>query len=473
MCGLRPPWREFWFRYINRGDLGYCPSGFQFSPDMKALVYLIASSFVMQESLKKMNKNASSNVSRALRIGVLLMGVAATSLTGCDQVKRVFTSLTGASATAEDDAAEDQAVDVGVYTVKTQTVPLLHELIGRTVASKTAQVRPQVDGLVLNRLFEEGSFVEEGQALYQIDDSIYRANFEKAQAEAENLKILKDRSKSLLDREATSEQAYEDALYSWKKAEAELELARIKLDYCQVKAPISGKIGLSGITVGALVTNGQATELTSIQQVDPMYIDVNPSVSFLLKTLHEQYAKGDGGSYLQGAKVIAQLEDGSVYPYEGKIILLDNQIKQDMGAVTMRAVFPNPEQLLLPGVFVRAKVEVGVREDGILIPQQSLLRTPVGDTYVWVVGKDSTLERRAVTSERILGAMALIDSGLEAGERVVVEGIQRAAQGVKVNAKEQENIPLVTTFEPEFVEPAPAEAGEAAKPAESAESKNE
>ena len=411
----------------------------------------------MTEKQDKMNviKSDATSWGRALRGLVLTLTASAMVLSGCDQVKRAFTSLTGASS---DEAAvsrnEEAEVEVGTYTLKPETVELTRELIGRTRASNTAEVRPQVNGIVLERLFEEGSLVEKDQVLYHIDDNVYRANYEKAQARYDNLGLLKDRYFALKEKEAASEQSYEEALYNWKIAGAELDLAKLDLDYCQVKAPIAGRIGLSEITVGALVTNGQANPLATVQQLDPIYVDMNPSVRTLLETVASEDGdlKETKAEFFLGAKAELILEEGWKYPFEGKVTLIDNQIQEDLGALTIRAEFPNPEQVMLPGMFVRAFVTEGTRENALLVPQQALFRTPAGDPYVWVVDQDSTADQRPVVSNRVLGNMALIDSGLKAGERVVVEGVQHLARGAKVSAKEITNLPNATTLEPALTE---------------------
>lgn len=411
----------------------------------------------MTEKQDKMNviRSNTTSLARVSRIIVLTLTTTAFALTGCDQAKRVYSSLMGApSDEVGVSRNEETVVEVGTYTLKPETVELTRELIGRTRASNTAEVRPQVNGIVLERLFEEGTLVKKDQVLYHIDDNVYRANYEKAQARYDNLALIKDRYFALKEKEATSEQAYEEALYNWKIAGAELDLAKLDLDYCQIKAPISGRIGLSEITVGALVTTGQPTALTTVQQVDPIYVDMNPSVRTLLETvsLDSEDLTETKAEFFMGAKAELILEEGWKYPFEGKVTLIDNRIQEDLGALTIRAEFPNPEQIMIPGMFVRVFLTEGTRENALLIPQQALFRTPAGDPYVWVVGEDSTVGQRSVVSNRILGNMALIDSGLKAGERVVVEGVQHLALGAKVSAKEITDLPNTTTLEPALTE---------------------
>ena len=411
----------------------------------------------MTEKQDKMNviRSNTTSLARVSRIIVLTLTTTAFALTGCDQAKRVYSSLMGApSDEVGVSRNEETVVEVGTYTLKPETVELTRELIGRTRASNTAAVRPQVNGIVLERLFEEGTLVKKDQVLYHIDDNVYRANYEKAQARYDNLALIKDRYFALKEKEATSEQSYEEALYNWKIAGAELDLAKLDLDYCQIKAPISGRIGLSEITVGALVTTGQPTALTTVQQVDPIYVDMNPSVRTLLETvsLDSEDLTETKAEFFMGAKAELILEEGWKYPFEGKVTLIDNRIQEDLGALTIRAELPNPEQIMIPGTFVRVFLTEGTRENALLIPQQALFRTPAGDPYVWVVGEDSTVGQRSVVSNRILGNMALIDSGLKAGERVVVEGVQHLALGAKVSAKEITDLPNTTTLEPALTE---------------------
>jgi membrane fusion protein (multidrug efflux system) len=303
-----------------------------------------------------------------------------------------------------------------------------------------AEVRPQVNGIVLKRKFDEGSFVVEGQELYEIDDDVYQAHYNKAVANINGLKRILQRAEKLRESVAVTEQEYEDALYALEKAQADLELARLNLNYCKVKAPLHGKIGRSTITVGALVTNGQAQELAVIQQTDPIYVDLNPAVPQILQTKHAQKSNEDRFPFWQGATVTLTLEDGTQYPLSGKIKFLDNRVQEDTGTVLLRAEIPNPDGALLPGMFVRATVNEGSRHDGKLIPQQSLFRDAKGTPYVWVVGKNDVVEKRFVQAERTLGNTWLIDAGIEEGDRVVVEGTQFIEQNVKVNPQEAKNL---------------------------------
>lgn len=374
------------------------------------------------------------------------------TFSGCDKSARNGGATADPDSGSADSAADsnsnsEPAAKVGVYTVKTETVPLIRELPGRTAASNVAEVRPQINGVVLKRLFNEGADVEEGQALYEIDSRVYAARVAKEQANVDNTEALKNRAEHLKDKDAGSVEEYENALYGWEKAKAELQLAQLDLDYCKITAPISGRVGLSTITVGALVTNGQAEALTTIQQLDPIYVDLNPSVPLLIETRNSVGENDEKRPFLVDAKVEIVLDGGLKYPYPGVVKRFSNKIQEDVGTLTVRAEFPNEKEALLPGMFVRAFVQEGVRKDGKLIPQEAIFRTPKGVPYVWVVQEDSTVSQRAIASERTLGNRALVDSGLEAGERVVVVGTQFISEGARVDASEDDTIPRTTSFE--------------------------
>ncbi len=358
-------------------------------------------------------------------------------LTGCDD--------SAAQGESPRNAAPPPQVDV--YTVKSETVPLIRELPGRTAAFNVAEVRPQVNGIVLKRKFEEGSLVKEGEELYEIDDAVYQAHYNKAMAHQNSTERSLKRAEKLKESRAMSEQEYEDLLYALDQAKADVELARLNLNYCRVLAPLSGKIGRSMITVGALVTNGQAQELAVIQQIDPIYVDLNPAVPQVLRMQNSPHGNEERLPFWQEANVSLTLEDGSKYPLSGKIKFLDNRVQEDTGTVTLRAEMPNPDGALLPGMFVRASVEEGVRRDGKLVPQQSLFRDAKGHPFVWVVREDDTVEMRFVQAERTFGNTWLIDSGLEAGERIVVEGVQFIEPEAKVIPRESEKMVLKLTLD--------------------------
>lgn len=336
--------------------------------------------------------------------------------------------------------------EVGVVVIKPQRVTLTTELPGRTSAHLIAEVRPQVGGIVQKRLFTEGSDVKAGQVLYQIDPATYRAAFASAratQARAEaNLipaRLKEQRFRDLVKIKAVSQQDYDDANAALKQAEAELasskaavETARINLAYTRVTAPISGRIGRSTITNGALVTASQPTALATIQQLSSMYVDVTQSNAEMLR-LKQHLASGllkENGA--TQAKVKLLLEDGSAYPLPGTLKFSEVTVEESTGSITLRAVFPNPKQVLLPGMFVRAIVEEGVNEQAILVPQRGVTRDPSGNPLVMVVGAGDKVEQRVIKVARTVGDSWLVNEGLKAGDRVILEGTQKARPGTQV-----------------------------------------
>ena len=338
------------------------------------------------------------------------------------------------------------APEVGVYTVKSEPVPLSTELPGRTTAYRVAEVRPQVSGIVLKRIFEEGSAVREGDILYRIDPDTYKAAYDKAVANMENLERTAKRKASLKDSRTLSDQDYEDSLYAWEQAKADVELARLNLAYCQVKAPLSGKIGRSSITEGALVTNGQAQAMAVINQIDPIFVDLTPAMTQLLKA-EKTFRTGEAEpAFFQDADVRLTLEDGSVYPLAGKMKFLDNSVDQGTGTVTLRAEFPNPDGRLLPGMYVRARVQEGIVPDGMVVPQQALFRDIKGAPQVWVVNAENKVEVRGVKTSRTLGNTWLVTEGLAPGEKVVTEGLQRLANGLTVSPREAGNVDIKLAY---------------------------
>ncbi|MBP1753274.1 MAG: acrA [Geobacteraceae bacterium] len=338
--------------------------------------------------------------------------------------------------------------EVGVIVVKPQSVTLTTELPGRTSAHLIAEVRPQVGGIVQKRLFTEGSDVKAGQVLYQIDPATYRAAFASAraaQARAEaNLipaRLKEQRFRDLVKIKAVSQQDYDDAYAALKQAEADLssskaavETARINLAYTRVTAPISGRIGRSTVTNGALVTASQPTALATIQQLSSMYVDVTQSSAEMLR-LKQNLASGllkENGAAQARVKLL--LEDGSAYSFPGTLKFSEVTVDQSTGSITLRAVFPNPKQILLPGMFVRAIVEEGVNDQAILVPQRGVTRNPAGNATVMVVGTEDKVEQRIIKVARTVGDNWLVSEGLKAGDRVILEGIQKAKPGTPVKA---------------------------------------
>ncbi|MDD2733756.1 MAG: efflux RND transporter periplasmic adaptor subunit [Desulfuromonadaceae bacterium] len=336
--------------------------------------------------------------------------------------------------------------EVGVVTVQPQRVTLTTELSGRTSPQHIAEVRPQVGGIIQKRLFTEGSDVKAGQALYQIDPATYQAAFasaraSEARAEANLIpaRLKEERYKDLVKIKAVSQQDYDDAYALLKQTEADvaltkaaLETARINLTYTRITAPISGRIGRSTITDGALVTAGQPTALATIQQLDSMYVDVTQSSSDMIR-LKQNLANGvlkKSDSTL----VKLLMEDGSPYPLTGTLKFSEVTVDQSTGSVTLRAVFPNPRQALLPGMFVRAVLVEGVNENAILIPQRGVTRNPKGDAMVMTVGAEEKVEPRPIKVVRTVGDSWLVSDGLKTGDRVILEGLQKARPGTPVTA---------------------------------------
>ncbi len=336
--------------------------------------------------------------------------------------------------------------EVAVVTVQPQKLELTTELPGRTSPYLVSEIRPQVNGIIKARLFTEGSRVKAGQALYQIDSAPFqatldsaKANLAKAQANLIATRLRFERFKALLNEKAVSQQDYDDKEAALKQSEAEVEYwkssvetARINLNYTSVTAPISGRIGKSSVTDGALVTAYQPVALATIQQIDPIYVDVPQSTSELLRLKRHL----DGGRLTQDGpeqkKVQLFLEDGTPYQSEGALQFRDVTVDPTTGSVILRIVFPNPEGVLLPGMFVRARVKEGINEKAILVPQQSVMRDPKGNPFVFVVDGDNRVQQRMLTIDRAHGDKWLVAGGLSEGDRVVVEGTQRARPGALV-----------------------------------------
>ena len=336
--------------------------------------------------------------------------------------------------------------EVGVVVITPGPVTLTTELSGRTSPHLIAEVRPQVGGIIQERLFAEGSEVKPGQLLFRIAPATYQAALASAlaaQARTEaNLfpaRTKEKRFRELVAIKAVSQQEYDDVQAAFKLAEADVavsqaavETARINLDFTRITAPIGGRIGRSTITPGALVTANQAAALATIQQLDPLYVDVTQSSAELLR-LKRSLAKGEIKSHEAGqAKVKLLLEDGTLYPLAGTLKFSEVTVEQSTGSVTLRTLFPNPHELLLPGMFVRAILEEGVNEQGILVPQQGVTHNPKGEATALVVGAGEKVEPRTLTVERAVGDQWLVSAGLAPGDRLIVEGVQKAKPGTPV-----------------------------------------
>ncbi|MNQ26507.1 Multidrug resistance protein MexA precursor [compost metagenome] len=346
----------------------------------------------------------------------------------------------------KEDAAGPQArpaPQVGVVTLEAQPFTLTTELPGRTAAYRVAEVRPQVDGIVQKRLFKEGSEVKAGQQLYQIDPAIYQATLKSAEASVLSSRSLAERYKVLVADQAVSRQQYDEARAAQLQAEAALEKARIDVRYTKVLAPISGRIGRSAVTEGALVNNGQSQALAQIQQLDPIYVDVTQSASELLR-LRRELASGQLEQIGGAAKVNLTLADGSTYAHAGRLEFSEVSVDQGTGSVVLRAVFPNPEQVLLPGMFVQAQLQTGGKAAAILAPQQGVARNAKGEATAMVVNADNKVEPRVLKAERTAGSFWLVSEGLQPGDRLITEGLQFIKPGVEVQVKPASNVPALS-----------------------------
>ncbi|MGE4801371.1 efflux RND transporter adaptor subunit AcrA [Yersinia hibernica] len=350
------------------------------------------------------------------------------------------------------DAAQahaQQAPEVGIVTLKAAPLNITTELPGRTSAFRVAEVRPQVSGIILKRNYVEGSDVTAGTSLYQIDPATYQAAYDsakgdlaKAQAAAEIARLTVNRYKPLLGTNYISKQEYDQAVSDSMQAnaavlaaKAAVETARINLAYTQVTSPISGRTGKSSVTEGALVTSGQATALTTVQQLNPMYVDVTQSSDEFLR-LKKELADGTLKQEDGKAKVRLLLENGTEYAETGSLEFSGVTVDETTGSITIRAIFPNPNEALLPGMFVRARLDEGVRPDALLVPQQGVTRNPRGEATAMVVGADDKVELRTLVANQAIGNKWLVTDGLKAGDRLIVSGLQKIRPGVQVKVQE-------------------------------------
>ncbi|MCE1530776.1 efflux RND transporter periplasmic adaptor subunit [Enterobacter hormaechei] len=355
--------------------------------------------------------------------------VCAALLTGCDG--------------QENPQQHAQAPQVSVHIVKSAPLAVKTELPGRTDAYRVAEVRPQVSGIILHRNFTEGSDVKAGESLYQIDPATYQAAYDnakgelvKAQAAANIAHLTVKRYVPLVGTQYVSKQEYDQAVATAQQADASVvaakagvESARINLAYTKVTSPINGRIGKSSVTEGALVTNGQSTALATVQQFDPIYVDVTQSSSDFMRLKQQtSLQKGDTSS------VELLMENGQPYPLKGTLQFSDVTVDESTGSITLRALFPNPQHMLLPGMFVRARIDEGTQPDAILVPQQGVTRTPRGDATVLVVNDKNQVESRTVVAPHAIGDRWLITEGLKNGDRVIISGLQKVRPGVTVVA---------------------------------------
>lgn len=358
-----------------------------------------------------------------------------------------FTLFLVACGQAQQQPQQAGPPQVAYVTVAEKPVTLSSELPGRTSAYETSDVRPQVNGLVLARLFQEGDMVRQGQPLYRIDSSPYeaqvasaRAALTRARAAIASSNALARRYGELVKINAISRQDFENATTSAQQAQADvaaqaaaLRTAQIDLGRTTVKAPITGRIGRSSFTTGALVTAAQTEPLSVIQRLDPIYVDIQQSSADLLK-LRQQILAGQVSRDRADARVRLKLEDGTSYGPEGTLKFTDVTVDPATGSQTIRAVFPNPRGLLLPGMFVRAELVEGTRSNAILVPQRAVTRDEKGQPVVMVVGNDGKLQPRVLTAPRTVGQDWLVTAGLKPGDKVVVEGAQNLQPGTPVKA---------------------------------------
>tara|TARA_B100000700_G_scaffold161700_1_gene179043 strand:- start:85 stop:1245 length:1161 start_codon:yes stop_codon:yes gene_type:complete len=344
---------------------------------------------------------------------------------------------------------EQQAVPVEALTIKTQSVEIQNELPGRTAAYRVAEVRPQVSGVLLERKFVEGTKVEEGQQLYQIDPAVYEAevasaeaDFESAQAALKVAELRQKRLKELLADNAVSQDEFDsaEATYLQNKAalalaEAQLKRAQINLEYTKVKAPITGIVGRSNVTEGALVTASQSTPLVTINQLDPIYVDINQSSREFLE-LKAEIESGRIEANQDGNAPVSLNLNGLDYQTQGELLFSEVSVDQDSGAILLRAEFPNPDNDLYPGMFVRAKVSEGTLNNAILIPQEAVTRDVRGRPYVMLINDDNKVEQRMVTTARAIDNEWLISEGLKAGDRIVTAGLQKIRPGAQVTVSQ-------------------------------------
>ncbi len=343
-------------------------------------------------------------------------------------------------------AAAPAAPSVGYLTVVLQTQGLHTELAGRTRASQSAEVRPQVSGILQQRLFTEGAVVKAGQPLYQIDARTLEAAVKsteaalaRARASAQTARTNAERNAELVKIDAISRQVFDESQAQVAQsaadvavAQAALENARINLQYSRITAPISGQTELSVVLPGALVTANQAQALTTISQLDPIHVDITQSSAELLELRRQWQAGLFGKVEGSGAPVRLMLEDGSRYPHAGKLQFTGATVSQSTGAITLRAVFPNPDRLLMPGMYVRAQLATGESSEAIVLPQQAVQRDPAGKPSVQLINAENKIEKRPIRLGQALGAQWLVLEGLKAGDRVMVDGFQKARVGQAV-----------------------------------------
>ena len=392
-----------------------------------------------------MNRKSACEAGKAFVaiLGVLAIGL---MLNGCGKPKTVG------------GPPQDNAAEVAVVVVQPEHVTITTELSGRASAFLVAEVRPQVSGIIQKRLFDEGGDIKAGDLLYQIDPAFYKAAYTsakaslaKAEANLPPVRLKAERYKDLVAVKAVSQQNYDDIAAALKQSEADLEIARaametagINLAYTSITAPISGRIGKSSVTIGALATAHQAVPFTTIQQLDPAYVDVSQSSANLL-CLKQKIASGNlkrDGEYRTRVRLI--LENGTLYPLEGALKFSDVTVDPKTGSVILRMIFPNPDHILLPGMYVRALIEEGVNAQAILVPQRGITRDQKGNATALVADKADKVEQRLLKIDRTIGDKWMVSEGLNAGDRVILEGLQKVKPGSSVKVVLFEEKPVAT-----------------------------
>ncbi len=333
-------------------------------------------------------------------------------------------------------APQAAAQPVTVVTVQISAPVMTTELNGRTSAYQVAEVRPQINGIIQKRTFTEGQQVKAGDQLYQIDPALYEAAYEEAVANYELARADARRYAALVKVNAVSKQQNDQAQAQLKTARAAVKTAKTNLDYTRVESPITGRVGRSEVTPGALATAYQ-TFMTTVLQLDPIYVDVHQTSTELLR-LKQDIATGKVQAKDGAVEVTLLMEDGSSYAQKGVLTFTGEEVDENTGMVNLRAIFPNPKGDLLPGMFVRARLEEGARLNSVVLDQRCVMRDPKGNAYVYVVTPENTIEQRTVVANRVIGTNWLIESGLKAGEKVVLEGTGKVRQGTKVTVQADE-----------------------------------
>lgn len=333
-------------------------------------------------------------------------------------------------------APQAAAQPVTVVTVQVSAPVMTTELNGRTSAYQVAEVRPQINGIIQKRTFTEGQQVKAGDQLYQIDPALYEAAYEEAVANYELARADARRYAALVKVNAVSKQQNDQAQAQLKTARAAVKTAKTNLDYTRVESPITGRVGRSEVTPGALATAYQ-TFMTTVLQLDPIYVDVRQTSTELLR-LKQDIATGKVQAKDGAVEVTLLMEDGSSYAQKGVLTFTGEEVDENTGMVNLRAIFPNPKGDLLPGMFVRARLEEGARPNSVVLDQRCVMRDPKGNAYVYVVTPENTIEQRTVVANRVIGTNWLIESGLKAGEKVVLEGTGKVRQGTKVTVQADE-----------------------------------